>query len=162
MSDASSANKVSPSDETPSAGTLTNLVSGIVVALLGSGSLAVALELGFGTLTSPRAGTWPAILSALLIILGLALIMLSRTFSDAERITRRAVSVAVGAMSIVVAVQLMPFVGFEVPGFLLMVFWMKVLGREGLLKSLVISAVTVMVLYLIFVVGLRVSIPRLF
>ncbi|WP_051297817.1 tripartite tricarboxylate transporter TctB family protein [Brevibacterium album] len=152
-----------PQDEGPQqAGTLANLVSGIVVTLLGAGSLTVALNLGFGTLTAPRAGTWPAILSVLLIVLGLALMALSKTFTDAERITRRAISVGVGALSIVIAVQLMPVIGFEIPGFLLMVFWMTVLGREKLLKSALIAALAVLALYLIFVTGLSISIPHLF
>ncbi|GAA2093371.1 MULTISPECIES: tripartite tricarboxylate transporter TctB family protein [Brevibacterium] len=137
-------------------------MSGIVATLMGTGSLAVALNLGFGTLTAPRAGTWPAILSVLLIVLGLALMSLAKTFTDAERITRRAMSVGVGALSIVIAVQLMPVIGFEIPGFLLMVFWMKVLGGEKLLKSALISALAVLALYLIFVTGLSISIPHLF
>lgn len=149
-------------EETQQAGTLANLVCGIVVTLVGAGSLAVALELGFGGFTRPQAGTWPAVLSVLLIGLGIALMALSRTFTDAEKITRRAISVGVGALSIVIAVQLMPVIGFEIPGFLLMVFWMKVLGRERLLRAALISALAVLALYLVFVTGLNISIPHLF
>lgn len=144
------------------AGALANLVSGVVVILLGTGSLLVALDLGFGNLTQPQAGTWPAILSMLLIVLGIALAALSKTLTDAERISRNAVAVGIGAISIVVAVQLMPVIGFEIPAVLLMVFWMKVLGREKLLKSIIVSVIAVIVLYLVFVTGLRISIPHLF
>lgn len=151
-----------PLAEKPTAGALANLVSGIVVALIGTGSLVVALDLGFGSFTAPRAGTWPAVLSGLLIILGLTLMALCKTYTDAERITRRAVSVGIGALSIVIAVQLMPVIGFEIPGFLLMVFWMTVLGREKLVKSATISVLAIVTLYLIFIVGLRISIPHLF
>ncbi|GAA4511131.1 tripartite tricarboxylate transporter TctB family protein [Brevibacterium yomogidense] len=144
------------------AGTVANLVSGVAVALLGVGSLAVALELGFGNLTQPRAGTWPAILSALLIVFGSTLAVRAKTYTDAEKISRHAAAVGVGAISIVAAVQLMPLIGFEIPAVLLMIFWMKVLGREKLLKSIIIAVVTVIALYLVFVTGLRISIPHLF
>lgn len=144
------------------AGTVTNLVCGIVVMLLGIGSLMVALDLGFGNLTHPRAGTWPAILSVLLIAFGATLAIRATRYTDAEKITRHAAAVGVGAISIVIAVQLMPLIGFEIPALLLMVFWMKVLGREPLVKSIIVSAVTVIALYLVFVTGLRISIPHLF
>ena len=144
------------------AGAVTNLVCGIIVMLLGIGSLIVALDLGFGSLTRPRAGTWPAILSALLVAFGATLAIRAKTYTDAEKITRHASTVGIGAISIVAAVQLMPLIGFEIPALLLMVFWMKVLGRETLLRSVIVSAVTVIALYLVFVTGLRISIPHLF
>lgn len=156
-------NPAVPEDlQTEPAGALANLVSGVVVVLLGIGSLTVALKLGFGDLTHPRAGTWPAILSALLIVLGITLAVRARSYTDAEKISRHAVAVGVGAISIVIAVQLMPIIGFEIPAVLLMVFWMKALGREKLLKSIVIAIIAVIVLYLVFVTGLRISIPHLF
>lgn len=146
----------------PPAGFLANLVCGIVVTLVGVGALTVALDLGLGSLSQPRAGTWPAIISGVLIAIGLVIALRAATFTDAERITKDSWGVAAGVVSLVVAAQLMPLVGFEIPSFVLMVFWMSVLGREKLLLSVPISVVTVTAFYLIFVYGLAVPIPRLF
>ena len=151
------------SDYTPvRAGAVTNFVCGAVIALLGLGSLLVASDLGFGSITQPRAGTWPAVLSALLLVLGALLMLRAKSYEDAEKLTRNAVAVGVGAVSIAVAVQLMPHIGFEIPAVLLSIFWMSVLGKEKYMLSVPVSIVAVAAFYFIFVVGLGVPIPRLF
>lgn len=148
--------------EAPRAGPLTNLLCGAAISLLGTSALFVAVDLGLGSLTQPRAGTWPGFLSGLLIVLGIFIMIRARTFDDAEKITFNAVAVGVGAVSLVVAVQLMPYIGFEIPAVLLMLFWMSVLGNEKYRLSVPISIVTVAAFYLIFVTGLSVPLPRLF
>lgn len=144
------------------AGTVTNLVCGAVVSLLGLGALLVAWDLGFGSLNQPRAGTWPGILSALLILLGLFIMLRAKTFDDAEKLTFNAIGVAVGAVSLAVTVQLMPHIGFEIPAVLLTIFWMSVLGKEKYLLSVPLSVAAVVGFYLIFITGLNVPLPRLF
>lgn len=146
----------------PRAGTVTNFLCGAVTTLLGVGALMVAWDLGLGSLTQPRAGTWPGILSALLVVLGILIMVGAKTFDDAEKLTRNAVAVGVGAVSLAVAVQLMPHIGFEIPAVLLAVFWMSVLGREKYILSVPLSIAAVAAFYFIFVVGLSVPLPRLF
>jgi len=148
--------------QAPRAGTWTNVACGATIALVGLGALLVAIDLGLGTLAQPQAGTWPGLLSGLLILLGVLIIIRAKTFDDAERITTNATAVAVGAVSLAAAVQLMPHIGFEIPAVLLMIFWMSILGKEKYRLSVPISAVSVAVFYLIFVIGLNVPIPRLF
>ncbi|MBE3001963.1 tripartite tricarboxylate transporter TctB family protein [Nocardiopsis sp. HNM0947] len=149
-------------DDTPRAGRTTNLVCGAVVALTGVGTLAVALDLGLGSLSQPGAGTWPGIVSMILIVIGLLIAARAATFTDAEPITKDAVAVAVAVVALAVAVQLFPYVGFELPSVALLVFWMSVLGQEKLRLSVPISVIAVAVFYLTFVYGLAVPIPRLF
>ncbi|WP_017616287.1 tripartite tricarboxylate transporter TctB family protein, partial [Nocardiopsis salina] len=146
----------------PRAGRTTNLVCGAVVVLTGAGTLTVALDLGLGSLSRPGAGTWPGIVSVLLIVIGLLVAARAATYTDAEPITRDAVGVAVGVATLAVAVQLFPFVGFELPSVALLVFWMSVLGREKLRLSVPVSVATVAAAHLVFVYGLAVPIPRLF
>lgn len=149
-------------DTGPPAGRATNLACGAVVSLVGAGAFAVALDLGLGSLSQPGAGTWPAIVSLMLLVVGLLIAARAAHFTDAERITKDAVGVAVGVIALVVTVQLMPLVGFELPSVALLVFWMSVLGREKLWLSVPISVLTVAVFYLTFVNGLAVPVPRLF
>lgn len=148
--------------EPPRAGARTNAVCGVAIVLLGLGALLIALDLGFGSLTQPRAGTWPGILSGLLILLGVFIVLRAKTFDDAEKLTFNAVAVLVGAVSLPIAVQLMPHIGFEIPAVLLMIFWMSVLGKEKYRLSVPLSIISVVAFYLIFVTGLNVPIPRLF
>ncbi|MDZ5077178.1 tripartite tricarboxylate transporter TctB family protein [Nesterenkonia sp. HG001] len=149
-------------EESPRAGRLANLLCGAAVAGIGVAALWAAMELGLGSLTQPRAGTWPGIVSALLILVGVLIMTRAATYDDAERITSRAVGVLIGVASLVAMGQLIPLIGFEVPSFLLLVFWMSVLGKERLRLSVPLSAITVLAFYLIFITGLSVPLPRLF
>lgn len=146
----------------PQAGTLTNLLCGIAVAALGIFGLLQAFSLGVGAATAPAAGTWPLILSVLMTVLGVGIMLAAPRLHDAEKLTRNALGVAVGAASLLIAVELMPHMGFEIPALLMMVFWMSVLARERYIVSIPVAAVTVIAFYLIFVTGLSVPIPRLF
>ena len=149
-------------DEAPRAGRLTNLVCGAVVTALGAGCLYVALGLDFGSLSHPRAGTWPAIVSTVLVVCGVLIMVRSAHFTDAELMTRKSLRVAVVVIGLVVVAQLMPLVGFEIPSFVLLVAWMSLLERERLRLSAPIAAVTVLTFYLVFIQALAVPLPRLF
>ncbi|WP_017577024.1 tripartite tricarboxylate transporter TctB family protein [Nocardiopsis kunsanensis] len=149
-------------DAAPGAGRATNLVCGAVISLVGAGAFAVALDLGLGSLSRPGPGTWPAIVSLMLLVVGLLIAARSAHFTDSERITKDAVGVAAGVITLTVAVQLMPLVGFELPSVALLVFWMSVLGQEKLRLSVPIAVLTVAVVHLTFVHGLAVPVPRLF
>lgn len=154
--------QASDPDTAPSAGRATNLACGAVISFVGAGALAVALDLGVGSLSQPGAGTWPAVVSLMLLVVGLLIAARAAHFTGAERITKDAVWVAVGVIALTVTVQLMPLVGFELPSIALLVFWMSVVGREKLRLSVPISVLTVAVFYLTFVHGLAVPVPRLF
>lgn len=154
--------RMSDPDSAPMAGRATNLACGAVISLVGVGAFAVALDLGPGSLSEPGAGTWPAIVSLMLLVAGLLIAARSASYTDSEQITKDAVGVAVGVIALVVAVQLMPLVGFEFPSVALLVFWMSVLGREKLWLSVPISVLTVAVFHLTFIHGLAVPVPRLF
>ncbi len=156
-----------PSSETSGqdpvmAGRVTNIVCGSVVIGVGVIGILEATRLRLGTLISPTAGTWPAIISAVLLLVGVLIVVKARSFADAEKVDRHILRVVIGVASLVVAAMLMPVIGFEIPAFLLLLFWMVVIGRERLVLSSVVSAGTVAIFYAIFVFGLNVPIPRLF
>ena len=149
-------------DEAPRAGWLTNLLCGAAVTALGAGCLYTAVGLDLGSLSHPRAGTWPAIVSALLVVLGVLIMVRSPHYTDAERITGNGYRVAAAVAGLVVLAQLIPLVGFEIPSFVLLVAWMSLMERERLRLSVPIAVVTVVVFYLVFVQALAVPLPRLF
>ncbi|RKS07458.1 tripartite tricarboxylate transporter TctB family protein [Nocardiopsis sp. Huas11] len=149
-------------DEAPRAGRLTNLVCGAVVTALGAGALYVALDLDLGSLSRPRAGTWPAIVSTVLLVCGALIMVRSAHFADAERITRNGYRVVAAVIGLVAVAQLIPLVGFEIPSFVLLVAWMSLMERERLRLSVPVALVTVATFYLVFIQALAVPLPRLF
>ena len=106
---------------------------------------------GSGESLQPGPGTWPAIVSVTLVVLGIVLAVRGRRTADAERFTRTAflVLAAVGGMVLFVAV--IGVIGFEIPTTLLALFWLRFLGRERWRTSIVLSLAITIVFYLLFV-----------
>ena len=85
----------------PPAGRTTNLVVAALVVALGAAALVGSLSLGAGSARTPGSGTWPLILSLLLICLGLGLAVTARSTHDAERFSRSSLLVLVGLATMV-------------------------------------------------------------
>ncbi|MET9684123.1 tripartite tricarboxylate transporter TctB family protein [Streptomyces coeruleorubidus] len=153
-----------PSDDTrpPAAGPVTNLVTATVVVVLGGAALAGALNLGIGSPSKPGPGTWPALVSAALIILGVFLAAAARRMDDAEQFTRTSFLVIVAVGTMVAYVAVISVIGFEIPTALLAFFWLRILGRESWRTSIVVSLGATCALYALFVGALKVTIPHLF
>lgn len=153
-----------PADETrpPAAGPVTQLVTAVAVVALGGTTLAGALNLGMGSPSEPGPGTWPALLSTALTVLGVLLAAQARRADDAEQFTRTGLLVLVAVGSMVAFVAVIGVIGFEIPAALLAFFWLRVLGRESWRTSIGVSLVLTVVLYALFVGALEVTIPHLF
>lgn len=146
----------------PPAGRTTNLVVALVVVALGAAALVGSLSLGAGSTDKPGSGTWPLVISVVLILLGVALGFTARSTADAERFTRPSLSVLAGIATMVVFVVLIPVIGFEIPTGLLAFVWLRFLGHESWRSSIITSIGVVVAFYLIFVAALSVPIPHLF
>ena len=146
----------------PPAGPVTNVVIALVVIALGVASLLGSWTLGIGAASQPGPGTWPLVVSVVLVALGVALFLLARRTHDAERFTRASWLVLVGLATMVGFVAVIPVIGFEIPSALLMFVWLRFLGGESWRLSAVLSPAVVAVFYLIFVVALSVPIPHMF
>ena len=146
----------------PPAGTTTNLVVALVVVALGAIALVGSMSLGAGTVSRPGSGTWPLILSVVLVLLGIALLVSARSTADAERFTRPSLLVLVGVATMVGFVALIGTIGFEIPAALLAFVWLRFLGRESWRSSIITSLAVVIAFYLVFVAALSVPIPHLF
>ena len=60
-------------EKPPAAGPVNNLAAAVVVIGFGVFALVLSLRLGIGSAESPAAGTWPFVISLVLIILGIVL-----------------------------------------------------------------------------------------
>ncbi|PWU59860.1 tripartite tricarboxylate transporter TctB family protein [Micromonospora globispora] len=146
----------------PAAGPLSNVLTAAAVVALGIAALVGSTRLGLGTVRSPESGTWPLLVSAALVALGLGLLAAARRTTDAERFSGASWLVLAGLATMVVFVAVIQIIGFEIPATLLTFVWLRFLGREGWRTSIVTSLAVVVAFYLIFVAALSVPIPHLF
>ena len=146
----------------PPAGVVTNVVVAAAVVVLGAAALLGSLALGAGSARTPATGTWPLLISAALLALGVALVVTARSTADAERFTRSSWLVLAGLATMVGFVAVIETIGFEIPAALLAFVWLRFLGRESWRSSILTTLGVVVAFYLVFVAALSVPIPHLF
>ena len=146
----------------PAAGTVSNVLTAAAIVVLGVAALIGSSSLGTGTASEPGPGTWPMIISILLVVLGGVLLLMVRKTSDAEKFSRGSWLVLAGLASMVGFVLVIEVIGFEIPAALLCFVWLRFLGREGWRLSVITSLAVVVGFYLVFVAALSVPIPHLF
>lgn len=146
----------------PVAGRVTDVVVAIAVVGLGVAALLGSLALGVGSARTPGTGTWPLLVSAVLVVLGLGLLALAGRTHDAEQFTRTSLLVLAGLATMIAFVAVVGVIGFEIPAALLMFVWLKFLGGESWRSSVVTSLATVVAFYVVFVGLLAVPIPHMF
>jgi putative tricarboxylic transport membrane protein len=149
-------------DHPPAAGPVTNLVTAGAVVILGGISFAGSLRLGVGSASAPGPGTWPAAVSAVLVVLGLVLAARFRHTDGAERFTRTGLLVLLAVTSMAAFVAAVGTIGFEIPTAVLAIVWLRFLGGERWRTSIAISLGAAVAFYLLFVAALDVSIPHMF
>jgi len=159
---AASSDGVDETDRPPAAGPLTNLVIAGSVVVLGGLAFAESLRLGVGRASAPGPGTWPALVSGVLLILGIVLAVRFRQVDDAERFGRTGLLVLAAVATMPVFVAVVGTIGFEIPTTVLAFVWLRFLGREGWRTSIAISLGATVAFYALFVAALDVSIPHLF
>jgi hypothetical protein len=146
----------------PVAGRATDVVVAIAVTGIGVAALLGSLALGVGSPRAPGTGTWPFLVSVVLVVLGLGLLALTGRIRDAERFTRASWLVLAGLATMIAFVAVISVIGFEIPAALLMFVWLKFLGGESWRSSIVTSLAVVLAFYIVFVGLLAVPIPHMF
>ncbi len=145
------------------AGPVANLVSSLVMLGLGIAGVLLSLQLGLGTPAEPKPGMWPFIVSLVVAVLSGVQAVIGRTGgADGEKFSNNSWYAAVGFVTLVGMVLLMPVIGFEIPSILLCFIWMRWLGGERWRSAAIYSVVIVAAFYGIFIAALGTTIPRLF
>lgn len=149
-------------EEQAPAGPVANVCAAIAPLILGAAGAWGSFQLGLGEITEPGAGLWPFAICVLIVICSAALLIGGRRFHDAEAFSRDSMVVAVGLLTLVALVFALPYVGFEIPCLLLSFVWLKFIGNEKWLTSVIISVGITVAFWLLFVLALRIPLPRLF
>ncbi|KRF35437.1 hypothetical protein ASG94_12215 [Nocardioides sp. Soil805] len=145
----------------PAGGPAYQVVSALVVLVLGLGAAYLSYGYGLGSLRRPGPGLWPFAVSLLIVVLAVMLLVVGRTLDDAEKFTRASLLVLAGGATFVVFALLLPTIGFEVPALLLGIVWLRFLGGETWRSTIVISIATTAAFYLLFLYGLKIPLPHL-
>ena len=145
----------------PAGGPAYQLVAAAVVVALGIGAAVLAYGYGLGSLRRPGPGLWPFAVSVLIVVLSVLLLVVGRNLDDAERFTKASYLVLVGSATFIGLGLLMPTIGFEIPAIALCIVWLRFLGGETWRSTIVIALVTTAAFYLLFLYGLKISLPHL-
>lgn len=145
----------------PEGGYPYQIISGTVGLLLGITGAVLSYGYGLGSLPEPGPGTWPFVVSVAVAALSAVLLVVGRRLHDTEAFTRSSVLPAVGAVSFLAFGALLPVTGFEIPALALCVLWMRFLGRESWRSTLIVSVLTTVAFYFLFLYGLRIPLPHL-
>lgn len=149
------------SEGPPPAGGLSNFISSLVAVAIGVAGMAIAVPLGLGNPETPGPGLWPFILCLVMTVFGVFQIFVGRKGGDGEKFQSTSWLTAIGFVTLIAMVFLMPVIGFEIPALLLCFVWMKFLGGESWRSATIYSIITVVAFYAIFVLALRTSVPHL-
>ncbi|WP_460464818.1 tripartite tricarboxylate transporter TctB family protein [Arthrobacter pigmenti] len=130
--------------------------------LVGIGGIVVSLGLGIGTLGAPGPGLWPLIVSLFLLIIAANGLFHVKKDEDVESFGKGLPALGVGILTLVIYAVLFPRIGFEIPTALLLLFWIKVLGREGWRVAISVAVIATVAIYVLFIMALGVTLPHLF
>jgi hypothetical protein len=147
--------------ETPRAGRVPDTVARLFPGAVGVLGAVQTPELGIGSLSEPRPGLWPLVLSVLLVVASVVMLLAGDRLQRGEAFHRGTFQVLAGAATLAAFAVLIEQIGFELPALALMFFWLRVLGRETWRASALVSVATVAAFHLVFIVGLGTSVPHL-
>ena len=136
------------------------LIGSLVPLIIGIISMCFSYSLSLGQLMKPGPGLWPFLSAAVMVICSCILLVRNRDSQDIEEFTPRFRKIVYGMVSLVVFVVLFSVIGFSIPGFLLLCFWLRVLGNESWIVTLAVSLAITFCFYYLFAVLLRVPFPE--
>lgn len=149
-------------EEAPRGGVTTARLGALVPLALGVFGAVASFGLGLGALSDPGAGLWPFAISLAMIAASVIALLKARQDDDVEAFDRGIVPVALSVVSLLVYAALLPVIGFEIPTVLLLVFWIKILGKEGWRPAVTVAVVATVAVYALFILLFAVPIPHLF
>lgn len=149
-------------EEAPRGGVLTARLGALVPLIVGVFGVAVSAGLGIGSPQAPGPGLWPLVISLVMIVASVISLLKAKQDNDVEAFDRGTATVAFSVVSLLVYATLLPMIGFEFPTMLLLIFWIKILGKESWRSAILVSLVATVAVYALFILLLTVPLPHLF
>ena len=136
-------------------------LGGIIPLLLGMLLLVFSYRLSLGSITDPGPGLWPFLVSGAMISAAVALLLTERDGGDYEPLTNHLWLIGLGLVSLGCFIVLLGLVGFTVSSLLILIFWLRFLGEESWWSTLIVSVLSTVGFYLLFIVLLGVPLPEI-
>lgn len=121
---------------------------------------AYSLTHPLGRLNNPGPGLWPTIGALLMVGSSVTLFVREKHSKDYEAFSLSTLSVVAGMGLIVGFATVLPATGLVLPLAILMILWIKFLGRESWMIALMVGVVGALVIYIVFDVLLGIPFPR--
>lgn len=136
-------------------------LGGLVALAVGVFFMVSAYQLSFSLpmQPGPGPGAWPFLVSAVMVASS-TIVLLTDRGEDYERFTGRVGVIGLGLASLAVFIVAFAFLGFILPGFLTLAFWLRFLGGESWRTTLLLSVLFTAIFYVLFVPLLGVPFPR--
>lgn len=149
-------------------GLTTRLIAAMVPLAIGAVALVSSYRLGIGTPTAPGAGLWPAGASVVVVVASVIVLIGVRRAADCERFGGGVAAIGLGVVGLGGFVVLFggasalswPGVGFEWSTAALLVFWLKVLGKESWRVTAFVTVAFVAVTHVLLIELLQAPIPH--
>ncbi|GLZ34723.1 hypothetical protein Lesp02_69100 [Lentzea sp. NBRC 105346] len=135
-------------------------LAGVLPALLGLLAAWGAIALGLGSVTDPGPGLWPFVTAVLLLGTGIAIAV--RPPDDTEPFCRGTAGVLLAVAGLGGYAAVIEHVGFEIPTVVLLAVWLRFLGAESWVVTVVVALLATTAAHLLFIAGLGVPLPHLF
>ncbi len=137
---------------------------GCVILAFGIVALTGSMQLGFGSLSQPGAGLFP-FFAGLMIVIATPIVIVNFIIgrgSESEFILKKDAFRTLAGMIVVFAgwILAMPTLGYVVVTFAAVLALARLLGLEGWLKALALSAATSLAIYILFDRLLYLDLPR--
>lgn len=139
---------------------LQHCLAGVVPLLAGLVLAIYSWSLPLGSLSNPGPGLWLFVCSLVLVVSSMAILWADRPRGDYETYTKGVRRVALGTASLCVYVALFYSFGFILPSFLLLVFWLRVLGGESWILTLSVTLASITGFYMLFDQALQIPFPQ--
>lgn len=137
------------------------LLAGIIPLIIGLIACGGALQLEIGQWNKPGAGLWPFLLSVALIVCAGLLFLKDVRPDRYEKFGAQSKPVLLSALAVIVFIGLFQTLGLPVAAIALLIFQLRVVGREPWKVTLTVAIGMSSVIYLLFSVWLKIPFPGL-
>jgi len=119
------------------------------------------VDIGFGTLRSPQSGLFPFISGILILITDIAVMLQKSKETEPAFENRSQIKTFFYILIVFVSwIVVMPYLGYVIISFLVIVLIAKIMKLEGWLKPIVLAVGITVLIYLLFDYWLYIDLPR--
>lgn len=138
-------------------------IAGLIFLIVSASVMVESARLSFGDIRNPGPGFVPFFLGLLMAILSIFLFAVPEPrpgVEDLWKARERAMNILYVFVALMIYLLAFKLIGFFIATFLLMTCLFKIAGEKGYRRGILISLVTMVVLYLFFYKLLNIPFPR--